>query len=127
MEAVLVAVEAMERNRDAFNAGIGGSPNRDGEVELDACVMRGADGSAGAVAAVSAKALAERYAAGGSLPALMTRALDEVRGFEGKGGLIAISAEGEIAHAFDTANLAVAWTDGSQALVAVLEQPERER
>src|SRR5690606_35312377 len=51
-EAVLRAVETMEADPEAFNAGVGGSPNRDGFVELGAAVMRGVDGSAGAVAAV---------------------------------------------------------------------------
>ena len=257
VEAVLVAVEHMERNRDAFNAGVGGSPNRDGEVELDACVMRGSDGSSGAVAAVrtapsavrladwvrtdtppvmlvgpgadahvqdpidpeslltpytraawerwragreledatesapqgsatvgavaldrrgelaaatrpggllgkwpgrvgdapivgagtyadarvgvsttgygeafvravTAKGIAERLAAGGRLPELLTRALAEVRSLQGKGGIIAISANGEIAYDFDTPNLAVAWSDGIQEQVAVLEGPAGE-
>ena len=52
IEAVLAAVSNMEANELAFNAGIGGAPTRDGVVELDACVMA-ADGSAGAVAAVT--------------------------------------------------------------------------
>lgn len=263
-EAALRAVEAMERNPEAFNAGIGGAPNREGEVELDACIMHGGDGSAGAVAAVrtarsairladrvrretphvlivgpgadalvddpldpaelltpytresyarwragrerddatpsdpsggtpptgsatvgavalddhgalvaatstggmlgkwpgrvgdapipgagtyadarvgvsttgygeaflravSAKAIAERLAASTApLPAplqpLLAEALAEVRGFEGRGGIIAISADGEVAYGFDTPNLAVAWTDGRTRLVDVLER-----
>jgi len=52
LEAVLTAVSNMEANERAFNAGVGGAPTREGRVELDACVMA-ADGSAGAVAAVS--------------------------------------------------------------------------
>lgn len=56
LAAALAAVECMEADPDAFNAGVGGSPNRDGVVELDAAVMHhhareGA--SAGAVAAVA--------------------------------------------------------------------------
>ncbi len=62
VEAVLRAVVAMEANADAFNAGVGGSPNREGEVELDACVVRGEDGSAGAVAAVRTARSAIRLA-----------------------------------------------------------------
>jgi beta-aspartyl-peptidase (threonine type) len=62
VEAVLRAVAAMEANGEAFNAGVGGSPNRDGEVELDACVVRGDDGSAGAVAAVRTAPSAIRLA-----------------------------------------------------------------
>ncbi len=62
VEAVLRAVAAMEANADAFNAGVGGSPNRDGDVELDACVVRGEDGSAGAVAAVRTARSAVRLA-----------------------------------------------------------------
>lgn len=62
VEAVLRAVAAMEANAEAFNAGIGGSPNRDGDVELDACVVRGEDGSAGAVAAVRTARSAVRLA-----------------------------------------------------------------
>lgn len=52
LEAALAAVRTMEDNPDAFNAGTGGSPNARGEVECDAAVMAGADGSAGAVGAV---------------------------------------------------------------------------
>ena len=50
-EAVLAAVVDMENNRQAFNAGIGGSPNREGVVECDAAIMLG-NGSCGAIAAV---------------------------------------------------------------------------
>ncbi len=50
-EAVLAAVVSMENNELAFNAGIGGSPNREGVVECDAAIMLGS-GSCGAVAAV---------------------------------------------------------------------------
>lgn len=49
--AVLAAVEEMEGNAEAFNAGVGGALTNDGRVELDACVM-GSDGSVGAVACV---------------------------------------------------------------------------
>ena len=52
VKAVVAAVSAMELDDEAFNAGVGGAPTRDGRVELDACVMAG-DGSAGAVAAVT--------------------------------------------------------------------------
>lgn len=52
MQSVLAAVTAMEDDRDAFNAGTGGSPNRDGRVECDAAVMT-SDGSSGSVAAVT--------------------------------------------------------------------------
>jgi len=62
VEAALRAVETMEADAEAFNAGVGGSPNRDGEVELDAAVVRGADGSAGAVAAVRTAPSAVRLA-----------------------------------------------------------------
>jgi len=62
VEAVLRAVATMEADAEAFNAGVGGSPNRDGEVELDAAVMRGRDGSAGAVAAVRTARSAVRLA-----------------------------------------------------------------
>lgn len=50
-EAVLAAVVNMENNKLAFNAGIGGSPNRKAIVECDAAIMLG-DGSCGAVAAI---------------------------------------------------------------------------
>ena len=53
LEAVLAAVVTMENNHEAFNAGTGGSPNRDGVVECDAAVMVGADGSCGAVAGLT--------------------------------------------------------------------------
>lgn len=51
VEAALVAVSLMEGNPDAFNAGIGGAPTREGDVELDAAVMA-SDGSSGAVTCV---------------------------------------------------------------------------
>jgi beta-aspartyl-peptidase (threonine type) len=251
MDACLRAVEVMEANPDAFNAGVGGSPNRDGQVELDACVMDGRDGSAGAVAsvrntpsavrladrvrtstphvllvgvgaealepnpidpqtlltpytraswerwragqtsedatpkqptgsatvgavaldaaghvaaatstggmlgkwpgrvgdapivgagtyadmrvgvsctgkgeaflrAVTAKALAERIAAGQALEPLLTRAIDEVHAFGGEGGLITITASGHIGYAFDTPQLAVAWRDDTEQAFDVL-------
>jgi beta-aspartyl-peptidase (threonine type) len=53
LEAVLAAVTRMEDNPDAFNAGTGGVPNRDGVVECDAAVMAGHDRSSGAVAAIT--------------------------------------------------------------------------
>ena len=51
--AILITVATMEDNVKAFNAGTGGSPNRDGVVECDAAVMAGWDRSVGAVAAVT--------------------------------------------------------------------------
>lgn len=53
LSAALISVSLMENNADAFNAGTGGSPNRDGVVECDAAVMSGWDGLAGAVGAVT--------------------------------------------------------------------------
>lgn len=50
--AVLAAVAAMEDDPDAFNAGTGSAPTRDGTVECDAALML-SDGSAGAVACVT--------------------------------------------------------------------------
>ena len=263
VEAALRAVETMEADAEAFNAGVGGSPNRDGEVELDAAVVRGADGSAGAVAAVrsapsavrladlvrrstphvllvgpgadalverpidpeslltphtraawerwrarqgeadaaapslptgsatvgavaldaagdlaaatstggvlgkwpgrvgdapivgagtyadravavsctgrgeaflravTAKALAERLAAGMGLEDALARALVDVRDHGGSGGLIVATADGRLAYGFDTAHLALGWTDGATtvadvldaAVVAVVPQP----
>ena len=259
VEAVLRAVAAMEANPDAFNAGVGGSPNRDGDVELDACVVRGEDGSAGAVAAVrtarsairladrvrretphvlivgagadalvddpldpadlltpytrdawmrwragreaadaaphgsapkptgsatvgavaldaagdlaaatstggvlgkwpgrvgdapivgagtyadkavavsatgkgeaflravSAKALADRLERGDDLPRALARALADVRRLDGSGGLIVATADGRLAYAFDTAHLAIGWTDGARTVADVLEGAE---
>lgn len=250
VEASLRAVETMEADAEAFNAGVGGSPNRDGEVELDAAVVRGADGSAGAVAAVrsapsavrladlvrrstphvllvgpgadalvehpvdrehlltphsraawerwrarqgeadaappptgsatvgavaqdaagdlaaatstggvlgkwpgrvgdapivgagtyadrsvavsctgrgeaflravTAKALAERLAAGVGLEDALARALADVRDHGGEGGLIVATADGRLAYGFDTAHLALGWTDGTTTVAEVL-------
>lgn len=53
VSAVLIAITLMENNTEAFNAGTGGSPNRNGVVECDAAVMAGWDGSAGAVGGVT--------------------------------------------------------------------------
>ena len=52
LEAVLGALTLMEDNPLAFNAGTGGSPNRDGVVETDAALML-SDGSCGAVAGLT--------------------------------------------------------------------------
>jgi beta-aspartyl-peptidase (threonine type) len=52
LHTALIAVALMEDNTEAFNAGVGGSPNSAGEVECDAAVIDGWDGSAGAVGAV---------------------------------------------------------------------------
>jgi beta-aspartyl-peptidase (threonine type) len=233
VEAAITAVRTMEDNPDAFNAGTGGSPNARGEVECDAAVMAGADGSAGAVGAVktarnpillankvrlatphaffvgagaealvddpidnrrlltertrralrawqqgagkpatsatvgavvrdaqghlaaatstggmlgkwpgrvgdtpmigagtyadrlvavsctgkgeafiravTAKALAERLAAGAALQESVQRALEEVRGFGGSGGLISVTADGQLCVGFNSANMAYAW------------------
>ena len=253
VEAVLRAVETMEADAEAFNAGVGGSPNRDGEVELDAAVVDGRDGSAGAVAAVrtapsavrradlvrrtsphvllvgagadalvaepldpaalltplsraawarwrarqaeadaappppvgsatvgavaiddrgalaaatstggvlgkwpgrvgdapivgagtyadaavavsctgrgeaflravTAKALAERLAAGAALEPALRRALADVRAPAGEGGLIAIAADGSVAYGFDPRHLAVGWTAGAAVVADVLSE-----
>lgn len=52
LDAVLKAVSVMEDNPEAFNAGTGAAPTREGKVECDAAVML-SDGSCGAVALVS--------------------------------------------------------------------------
>ena len=52
VDAVLAAVVSMEDDPHAFNAGTGGSPNREGRVECDAALMS-SDGSSGAVAAIT--------------------------------------------------------------------------
>ncbi|MFN2322238.1 MAG: isoaspartyl peptidase/L-asparaginase family protein [Trueperaceae bacterium] len=246
VEAALRAVEAMEANAEAFNAGIGSSPNRDGDVELDACVVRGEDGSTGAVAAVrtarsairladrvrretphvlivgagaeafnddpldpadlltaytrelwarwrarqdastptgsatvgavaldaagdlaaatstggllgkwpgrvgdapivgagtyadravavsttgkgeaflravTAKALADRLERGDDLARALEHALSDVNRMDGSGGLIVATADGRLAYAFDTAHLAMGWTDGRTTVADVL-------
>ncbi len=48
VEAVVVILE----DNPLFNAGVGSPPNSDGQIELDASIMDGARGRAGAVAAV---------------------------------------------------------------------------
>jgi L-asparaginase / beta-aspartyl-peptidase len=52
LDAVQAAVESLE-DCPLFNAGRGSVLTGDGEVEMDAAVMLGSDGSAGAVAAVT--------------------------------------------------------------------------
>jgi L-asparaginase / beta-aspartyl-peptidase len=51
LDAVVAAVVSLEDD-PTFNAGFGGALNARGEVETDASVMRGEDGSAGAIGAV---------------------------------------------------------------------------
>lgn len=53
MDAVEVAVRAVEANEADHYVGVGGLPNLLGEVELDASIMDGATRRAGAVAAVT--------------------------------------------------------------------------
>ena len=52
VRAVEQAVRILE-DRECFNAGYGSYPTADGRVEMDASIMCGAQGSAGAVAAVT--------------------------------------------------------------------------
>lgn len=68
------------------------------------------------VRAVTAKALAERLAAGAALEDALRRALADVRAMEGSGGLIVALADGRLAWAFDTSHLAVAWRTGTVGL-----------
>ena len=66
--------------------------------------------------AVTAKALAERLAAGTSLEAALARALTDVSAMGGSGGLIVALSDGRLAWAFDTLHLALAWrSDGVAA------------
>ena len=51
LDAAVAAVVALEEN-PLFNAGTGAALNRDGEIEMDACVMCGHDLRCGAVAAL---------------------------------------------------------------------------
>ncbi len=51
LDAAQAAVESLEDN-PAFNAGTGGSLNRDGRLELDASIMEGTNLAAGAVCAL---------------------------------------------------------------------------
>jgi len=51
VEGVLKAVMVLEDSGE-FNAGLGSVPNIDGEIEMDAGIMDGSKGDAGAVAAV---------------------------------------------------------------------------
>jgi L-asparaginase / beta-aspartyl-peptidase len=69
--------------------------------------------------AVTAKALAERLAAGGTLRAALRRALDDVHAMGGSGGLIVALADGRLGWAFDTSHLALAWRRSAPAHTVV--------
>jgi N4-(beta-N-acetylglucosaminyl)-L-asparaginase len=52
LDAVVEGVTVVEDDPEDQGVGLGGLPNADGEVELDACVMYGPTGAAGAVGAL---------------------------------------------------------------------------
>lgn len=52
MDAVIFVMKAQEDDPNDDSVGLGGLPNEEGEVELDACVMHGPTRRAGAVAGV---------------------------------------------------------------------------
>lgn len=52
VDAAVAGVEVVENDPDDDSVGLGGLPNEDGVVELDACVMDGPSGLGGAVAAL---------------------------------------------------------------------------
>jgi N4-(beta-N-acetylglucosaminyl)-L-asparaginase len=52
VDAAVAGVEIVENDPEDDSVGIGGLPNEDGVVELDACVMDGPSGLGGAVAAL---------------------------------------------------------------------------
>ena len=52
LDAVITAVNIVEDDPDDHSVGLGGLPNEDGVVELDACCMHGATHKAGGVAAL---------------------------------------------------------------------------
>jgi N4-(beta-N-acetylglucosaminyl)-L-asparaginase len=53
LDAALHVTTTQENNPDDFTTGLGGLPNQDGEVQLDACVFHGPTRRAAAVASVS--------------------------------------------------------------------------
>lgn len=52
VDAAVLGVEVVENDPEDDSVGLGGLPNEEGVVELDACVMDGPSGLAGAVAAL---------------------------------------------------------------------------
>ncbi len=63
------------------------------------------------IKAVLGYRMTEGMRGGTPIPALATELVEELKRFGGHGGLIAVNAEGEVGHAFNTQRMARAWID----------------
>ena len=75
------------------------------------------------IRAVTAKALADRLAAGTDLERALRQALEELVRFGGDGGLIVVTADGRFGVAFNSASMALGWRWAGDAVQRVSREP----
>jgi len=120
----LAAVTSTGGTLGQWSGRIGDTPVVGAGTYADARVAVSCTGKGEAfMRAVTAKALADRVAAGAELASALQEALDALVRFGGDGGIIVVTAEGRFATAFNSASMAVAWRTPGGAEQQVARSP----